>query len=88
VLDVLWGMDFQAELDAEAFRIGRDASGHVAFGFGEHFCLGAALARMEGRVAFEEIVRRFRRVELAGEPVSLPSMLVRGLVRVPLAFVP
>jgi hypothetical protein len=37
-------------------------------------------------VAFEEIVRRFRRVELAGEPVSLPSMLVRGLVRVPLAF--
>jgi cytochrome P450 len=72
--------------DAEAFRVGRDASGHVAFGFGEHFCLGAALARMEGRVAFEEILRRFRRIELAGDPVALPSMLVRGLVRVPLAF--
>jgi cytochrome P450 len=74
--------------DAESFRVGRDATGHVAFGFGEHFCLGAALARMEGRVAFEEIIRRFRRVELAGEPVALPSMLVRGLVRVPLAFAP
>ncbi|MBY0279945.1 cytochrome P450 [Candidatus Binatia bacterium] len=73
--------------DAESFRIGRDASGHVAFGFGEHFCLGAALARMEARVAFEEIVRRWRRIELAGDPEALPSLLVRGLVHLPLAFV-
>ena len=74
--------------DAECFRIGRDASGHVAFGFGEHFCLGAALARMEARVAFEEILWRWRRIELAGEPEAMPSLLVRGIVRLPVAFVP
>ena len=45
--------------DAEEFRTSRDASGHVAFGYGEHFCLGAALARMEGRIAFEELLGRF-----------------------------
>jgi cytochrome P450 len=73
--------------DAESFRIGRDASGHVAFGFGEHFCLGAALARMEARVAFEEILWRWRRIELAGEPEAMPSLLVRGIVRLPVAFV-
>jgi len=72
--------------DAEAFRVTRDASGHVAFGFGEHFCLGAALARMEGRIAFEEIVQRWSRIELAGAIESLPSMLVRGIVRLPVAF--
>ena len=74
--------------DAESFRIARDASGHVAFGFGEHFCLGAALARMEARVAFEEILWRWRRIELTGEPVAQPSLLVRGIERLPLAFAP
>jgi len=72
--------------DAESFRIARDAAGHVAFGFGEHFCLGAALARLEVRVAFEEILRRWRRIELAGQPEAQPSLLVRGLVRLPVAF--
>ncbi|MFN8603175.1 MAG: cytochrome P450 [Candidatus Binatia bacterium] len=74
--------------DAESFRIGRDASGHVAFGFGEHFCLGAALARMEARVAFEEILWRWRRIELTGDAVAQPSLLVRGIERLPLAFAP
>jgi cytochrome P450 len=72
--------------DADAFRIARDASGHVAFGFGEHFCLGAALARMEGRIAFEEITTRFPRIALAGDVERLPSLLVRGIVRLPLVF--
>jgi len=72
--------------DAERFRVTRDASGHVAFGFGEHFCLGAALARMEGRIAFEEILKRWRTIELAGAVETLPSMLVRGIVRLPVVF--
>jgi cytochrome P450 len=72
--------------DADRFRVTRDASGHVAFGFGEHFCLGAALARMEGRIAFEEIVKRWSRIELAGPVETLPSLLVRGIVRLPVVF--
>jgi len=72
--------------DADRFRVTRDASGHVAFGFGEHFCLGAALARMEGRIAFEEILKRWSRIERAGPVETLPSMLVRGIVRLPVAF--
>jgi cytochrome P450 len=72
--------------DAERFRVTRDASRHVAFGFGEHFCLGAALARLEGRLAFEELLRRFSRIELAGEVERLPSLIVRGIVRLPLVL--
>jgi cytochrome P450 len=43
---------------------------------------------MEARIAFEEIVWRWRRIELAGEPVAQPSLLVRGIERLPLAFAP
>jgi cytochrome P450 len=72
--------------DAEDFRVKRDASRHVAFGFGEHFCLGAQLARMEGRIAFAELLRRFDGWELAGQVVRLPSHFIRGIVRLPLAL--
>ncbi|MEW6273126.1 MAG: cytochrome P450 [Thermodesulfobacteriota bacterium] len=74
--------------DAESFRVTRDASRHVAFGFGEHFCLGAALARMEGRIAFEEILERWGRFEMAGEVERVPSMIVRGVERLPVALQP
>jgi len=69
--------------DAEEFRVSRDASGHVAFGFGEHFCLGAVLARMEARIAFEEILARFARIEPAGPIERLSSNVMRGVVRLP-----
>lgn len=73
--------------DADSYLVSRsDASNQLGFGFGEHFCLGAALARMEGRIAFEEILKRWSRIELAGAVESLPSMLVRGIVRLPVAF--
>lgn len=72
--------------DAGTFRISRDASGHVAFGFGEHFCLGAALARMEGRIAFEELLARFAKIELAGDVERLASLIVRGIVRLPVTL--
>ena len=72
--------------DAETFRIDRDAARHVAFGFGEHFCLGAALARMEARIALDEILARFARVEITGEVERLRSIVIRGIVRLPVAF--
>ena len=59
---------------------------NLAFGFGEHLCLGATLARLEARVALEELLERFPDYELA-EPVEwLASSLVRGPERVPVAM--
>ena len=71
---------------AEEFRVRRDASRHVAFGFGEHFCLGAQLARMEARIAFTQLLERFGRWELAGTIERLPSLFMRGIVRLPLVL--
>ncbi|MFZ4584053.1 MAG: cytochrome P450 [Acidimicrobiia bacterium] len=59
---------------------------NLAFGFGEHLCLGAALARLEARIVFEELAQRVERFELAGEPEWLASSLVRGPHSVPLRF--
>jgi cytochrome P450 len=56
---------------------------HVAFGFGEHLCLGAALARLEGRIVLGELLRRFPRYEITGEPRRLPSTLTRTIVTMP-----
>jgi cytochrome P450 len=52
---------------------------HVAFGFGEHLCLGAALARLEARIVLGELLRRFPRYELTGEPRYVPSTLARNI---------
>ena len=72
--------------DAESFEVTRDASRHVAFGFGEHFCLGAQLARMEGRIAFAHLLERFPDWQLAGKVQRLPSLFIRGIVRLPLTL--
>ena len=57
----------------------------MSFGFGEHFCLGNALARLEARVLFDELTRRFETIELAGDPERLRSNLMRSLVHLPIA---
>jgi cytochrome P450 len=72
--------------DAEEFRVRRDASRHVAFGFGEHFCLGAVLARMEARIAFEGLLARFAGISLAGDVERLRSLVIRGIVRLPVVL--
>ena len=73
--------------DADAFDVGRpSARRHVAFGFGEHLCLGAPLARLEARVVFEELLRRGSRFSLAGPVERLPSTLMSGIVAMPLVF--
>jgi cytochrome P450 len=59
---------------------------NLAFGFGEHLCLGAALARLEARIVFEELLSRYPSYEIAGEAEWLPSSLVRGPHAVPVIF--
>jgi len=73
---------------ADRFDVGRDHARqrHLAFGFGEHLCLGAPLARLEARVVFEELLARRPRFELAGEPEMLHSRLMHGVERLPVAF--
>ncbi|WP_424184892.1 cytochrome P450 [Actinokineospora sp. G85] len=72
--------------DADEFRIDRpNARHHVSFGAGPHHCLGAALARLEGRVAFERIVRRLPDLALAGEVAWNGRINLRGASRVPVA---
>ncbi|MDT7579136.1 MAG: vitamin 1,25-hydroxylase [Pseudonocardiales bacterium] len=72
--------------DAAELRIDRDAGGHVAFGHGIHFCLGAPLARIEGDVALSALLTRFPTLQLAADPAELVfrrSTLVRGLQALP-----
>lgn len=64
----------------------RDARRHVAFGGGIHHCLGAALARMEGQIAFATLLDRFPSVELAGTPTRRPTFTLRGLETLPVAL--
>lgn len=67
--------------------LGREnANRHVAFGGGHHFCLGAALARLEGAVAIGTLVRRFPGIELAGEPDRRTTFTLRGLEHLPVAI--
>ena len=55
----------------------------LAFGFGEHSCLGASLARLEARIFFEELLGRYPRFLLAGEPTYTSSTLVSGAETLP-----
>ncbi len=80
--------DPEAFDEPDRFRVERDPQ-HLAFGIGTHFCLGANLARMEMRVAFEELLRRLPDMEYAeGGPVVKPSSLVRSCTRMQVCFTP
>lgn len=73
----------------DRFDITRDTKGHLSFGLGIHFCLGASLARLEARVAFEALLPELRRrARVEGESSFIDSYLVRGLDRLTLVPVP
>jgi len=72
--------------DPYTFRIDRDPNPHLAFGIGEHFCLGAHLARQSQRALLRELVGRLESLELAGEPERIQSSFVVGLKKLPLRY--
>ncbi|HEY9316260.1 cytochrome P450 [Williamsia sp.] len=69
--------------DPFRFDVGRSPNNHVAFGYGVHFCLGAALARMEVSSFYSELLPRLESVELAGEPELIATTFVGGLKHLP-----
>ena len=71
---------------AGRFDVGRAPNHHVGFGFGAHFCIGAALARIEARVLLEELLDRFETVELAGDVERSHSSVIAGVKRAPLVL--
>jgi cholest-4-en-3-one 26-monooxygenase len=89
---VVWGASCNRDEipfpDPYRFDIRRSPNRHLAFAYGEHFCLGAHLARLILRVEFEELLGRFRGFELAGEPVRVRSNFVGGLKHLPLRLTP
>ena len=78
--------DDEVFTDPFRFDVGRDPNKHVAFGYGVHFCLGAALARMEVNSFFSELVPRLESVELTGEPEHTATVFVGGLKHLPIRY--
>ncbi|SHF33151.1 cytochrome P450 family protein [Streptoalloteichus hindustanus] len=75
--------------DPDQLDIDRGLGGHLAFGHGIHYCLGAPLARLEAEIAFRDLLTRFDRIELVDEELEWRnSQLMRGLVQLPLRLTP
>ncbi|HEV3472082.1 MAG TPA: cytochrome P450 [Actinomycetota bacterium] len=73
--------------DPDRLDVGRSPNKHLAFSAGGHFCVGATLARVEGQIAFETLVRRFPNIALASEEVRYrPTVTLRGLEALPVTF--
>ena len=89
-LNLMFG---SANRDEEVFEGGdrfdvrrANASSHLSFGHGAHFCLGSTLARLEGEVAFRALATRMSRIELDGEPPRRAGLVIRGLSALPVRF--
>jgi cytochrome P450 len=72
--------------DPQRFDVGRHPNEHLSFGIGEHFCLGANLARLELTAIFDEIVPRLRNPEFAAPVRRLRSNFVNGVKEMRLSF--
>src|SRR5262249_34126664 len=73
---------------ADRFDIRREPNEHLSFGIGEHYCLGASLARLELREIFAGIVQRLQDIELVAPPRRLRSTFVNGVKEMPIRFRP
>jgi cytochrome P450 len=90
-VSLVWGAanhDERRFPDPERFDIHRDDNRHLALGHGVHFCMGSHLARLEGRVAFEELLTRMPGYALEGEPAWQASAWARAYASVPIRFDP
>jgi cytochrome P450 len=72
--------------DPFRFDVGRDPNKHLAFGYGVHFCMGAALARMEVNSFFTELLPRLKSIELTGDPQFVATTFVGGLKHLPVRY--
>jgi len=72
--------------DPDRFLVTRRPNRHIAFGFGEHVCLGAHVARLELQVMFRHMVERFDHLELAGPVERLRSSIVGGIKHMPIRY--
>jgi cytochrome P450 len=79
--------DEEVFVAADRFDVTRDPNKHLAFGHGVHFCMGAALARMEINSFFTELVPRLKSVEFNGEPELTATTFVGGLKHLPIRYV-
>ena len=68
------------------FDVARSPNDHIAFGIGEHFCLGAGFARKEIKVMFEELLQRFPDIQLTGPPDLLRSNFINGIKHLPVRY--
>jgi cytochrome P450 len=71
--------------DAERFDVARKPNRHVAFGHGDHVCVGMNVARMEGRIAFSRLLSRFKNIELDGAPERDRRVRFRGFRKLPVS---
>ena len=88
VIPILAAANHDPAVFAEPDRLDlarENANRHLAFGGGHHFCLGAALARLEGEVAIPALVRRFPEIELDGNPERRDTFTLRGLTHLPVS---
>ena len=72
----------------DRFDVGRHPNEHLSFGIGQHFCLGANLARLELNAIFDELVPRLRNPELVGTPRRLRSNFINGVKEMRIRFEP
>jgi cytochrome P450 len=78
--------DEDAFEDPFRFDVAREPNKHVAFGYGVHFCMGAALARMEVNSFFTELLPRLKSIELTGDPEFVATTFVGGLKHLPVRY--
>ncbi len=74
--------------DPDSFRVERVASGHVGFGFGIHQCLGQMVARLEGELVLNALLKRVSGIRLAGPPVRRLNNTLHAIASLPVEIVP
>jgi cytochrome P450 len=80
--------DEEVFTDADRFDVSRQPNRHLALGFGEHFCVGSNLARVEIRLLYQELIDRSLSIEPDGQPRRLGSIVVNGLEHLPVKLIP